>query len=317
MSTTTTPTAVSGQLPFEVVATGLRFPESPVLTSAGELLLVELAGGCLTKVDLSSGTAVTVADLGGSPNGVALGPDGQCYVCNSGGFEWTDVGQLWHVVGMSAGHDGGWVERVDLFSGSAERMHAGFGGSPLLGPSDLVVDSAGGFYFTDKRPIGSTASGRLFYVDSVGALRCVRPRMDDPNGIALSADGRTLFAADTLSRSLFAWPVDGPGQLGDCAPPGDPEHGNGRRVYQAPEGHRFDGVKAAPAGEAVVATLGDPGGLTVIDPATGRARFHALPERYVTNVWITAARAYVTLGATGRLVAVALTDLGVASDGGS
>jgi hypothetical protein len=57
------------------VAHGLRFPEGPVWLPGGSVLVVEIAGGALTRIS-PSGKAEVVAKLGGGPNGAALGPDG-------------------------------------------------------------------------------------------------------------------------------------------------------------------------------------------------------------------------------------------------
>ena len=69
------------------IATDLRFPEGPIAMPDGSILLVEIAAGTLTQIT-SEGKKETVATLGGGPNGAAIGPDGKCYVCNNGGFEW-------------------------------------------------------------------------------------------------------------------------------------------------------------------------------------------------------------------------------------
>jgi gluconolactonase len=75
-----------------VMATGLQFPEGPVALPDGSVLVVEIPGQRPTRV-LPGGDLKVVAHLGGGPNGAALGPDEQCYVCNNGGFSWrTDEG---------------------------------------------------------------------------------------------------------------------------------------------------------------------------------------------------------------------------------
>jgi sugar lactone lactonase YvrE len=74
---------------LRTVATGLRFPEGPIALTDGSVLVVEIAGGTLTRVDPDGETSV-VAECGGGPNGAAIGPDGAVYVCNNGGF--TDHG---------------------------------------------------------------------------------------------------------------------------------------------------------------------------------------------------------------------------------
>ena len=43
----------------------------------GDLLVVEIARGTLTRIK-PDGTLQVVADLGGGPNGGAVGPDGYC-----------------------------------------------------------------------------------------------------------------------------------------------------------------------------------------------------------------------------------------------
>ena len=59
---------------MELVTDGLQFPEGPVITADGSILLVEIRRGTLTRV-LPSGRHEIVAQLGGGPNGAAIGPD--------------------------------------------------------------------------------------------------------------------------------------------------------------------------------------------------------------------------------------------------
>ena len=73
--------------PLRDVAIGLQFPEGPVALADGSVLVVEIARGTLSRV-LQSGQVQVVAQLGGGPNGAAIGPDGMVYVCNNGGFRW-------------------------------------------------------------------------------------------------------------------------------------------------------------------------------------------------------------------------------------
>ena len=68
---------------LEQVTDGLRFPEGPVAMADGSVLCVEIRRGTLTRVT-PDGRKETVAQLGGGPNGAAIGPDGACYICNNG-----------------------------------------------------------------------------------------------------------------------------------------------------------------------------------------------------------------------------------------
>src|SRR6202035_313560 len=72
-------------LDVEVLAEGLAFPEGPVAMGDGSVVVVEVAAGRLSR--LSAGKEMSVlAEVGGGPNGAALGPDGALYVCNNGGM---------------------------------------------------------------------------------------------------------------------------------------------------------------------------------------------------------------------------------------
>ena len=75
------------QLTGKEIASGLAFPEGPIALADGSVILVEIAGGRLTRIS-PTGKKQVVAELGGGPNGAAIGPDGKCYVCNNGGFTW-------------------------------------------------------------------------------------------------------------------------------------------------------------------------------------------------------------------------------------
>ena len=76
------------------VAHGLQFPEGPVALPDGSVILVEIVRQTLSRVQ-ADGTVSVVAILGGGPNGVAIGPDGRCYICNNGGSEWHRRGDGW------------------------------------------------------------------------------------------------------------------------------------------------------------------------------------------------------------------------------
>lgn len=74
---------------YRIVADGLRFPEGPVCFDDGSVVLVEIETGVLTRV-AADGRKTTVATPGDGPNGLPVGPDGAFYLCNNGGFAWTE-----------------------------------------------------------------------------------------------------------------------------------------------------------------------------------------------------------------------------------
>ena len=66
------------------IASGLVFPEGPIAMPDGTVVLVEMMGERITRVQ-PDGTTTTVAEVAGGPNGAAIGPDGEIYLCNNGG----------------------------------------------------------------------------------------------------------------------------------------------------------------------------------------------------------------------------------------
>ena len=134
---------------YEVIATGLEFPEGPVVMPDGSIILVEIKRGTITRVDPDNGSVDVVARPGGGPNGAAIGPDGALYVCNNGGFEWGENRGL-TIPGLVADdYSSGRIERIDLETGAVDVVYADVDGVPLKGPNDLMFDSTGGFWFTD------------------------------------------------------------------------------------------------------------------------------------------------------------------------
>lgn len=290
------------------IASGLQFPEGPVAMADGSVLLVEIARGSLTRV-APDGRAQVVAQLGGGPNGAAIGPDGAVYVCNNGGFAWTREADGCHrPSGQAADYSGGRIERVDLATGRAERLLDRVQGIALRGPNDLVFDRHGGFYFTDlgKVRAADMDRGGVFYArpDGRDAGVVAHPAMT-PNGIALSPDGGTLYYAETEGARLWSFQVTAPGQVRRH---GWPSPQGAHMVVAAPGGHyqRFDSMAVDAFGNLCVATLLH-GGITVVAPDGRHCRHVPLPDRYTTNLCFGGPdrrTVYVTLSGLGKLVAI-------------
>ena len=122
-----TATKLSGR---EVTA-DLVFPEGPIALADGSVMVVEIAGGRLTRVS-PSGKKHTVAVLGGGPNGAAIGPDGKCYVCNNGGFSWhRDNSNYLRPTGRAEDYATGRIEQVDIETGVTKVLYDSCDGIPL------------------------------------------------------------------------------------------------------------------------------------------------------------------------------------------
>jgi gluconolactonase len=291
------------------LASGLEFPEGPVALPDGDLAVCELRSGKVRRVPGGGGEPTDIADCGGSPNGAALGPDGALYVCNSGGWNWTDLGPIKlpgsHAGTQGTGYIGGRIQRIDLATGAVTDLYTECNGHPLSAPNDLVFDATGGFWFTDH---GHTRArdrdnGGLYYAKADGSeIREVAYPILSPNGVGLSPDGDRVVVADTHTGRVYAWALSNPGTLANASPP----FGNGGQLlYGAPGGDLYDSLAVDGEGYVCVATLGGSPGITVISPDGSSVEKAALPDALVTNICFGGddlRTAYVTLSATGKLV---------------
>jgi gluconolactonase len=289
----------------KVVTTGLRFPEGPVALNDGSVLVVEIESGRLMRV-LPSGEKRVVAELGGGPNGAAVGPDGKCYVCNNGGFDWISTDTFLRPHGRATGYKGGRIERVDLKTGDVETLYTHCGDVPLYGPNDIVFDKQGGFWFTDHgKTYGRLMDrGAVYYARRDGSLikEAVFPIIT-PNGVGLSPDEKTLYVTETETGRLWRFPITGEGEV--AKEPWPSPHGgtilHGMAGYQ-----RFDSLAVEANGNICVATLVR-GGISVFAPDGLLLEFWSAPEPYCTNICFGGPglnTAFITLSGTGKLIAV-------------
>ncbi len=287
------------------IASGLQFPEGPVALPDGSVLLVEIKRGTLSRV-ASDGTVSVVAELGGGPNGAAIGPDGAAYVCNNGGFEWHDTMGLTVPGNQAANYSGGKIQRVDLKTGAVRDLYTACDGHPLRGPNDLVFDAHGGFWFTDHGKMRERDRDRtgVFYARPDGSsIREVIFPLDAPNGIGLSPDRTRLYVAETYTGRVWQWELVGPGALAAGAPLAP---GGGALLAGLPGFQLLDSLAVDGAGNVCVATLVH-GGITVIAPDGTIVEHVATGDPVTTNVCFGGAdlrTAYITCSGTGRLVAL-------------
>ena len=285
-------------------ASGLGFPEGPVIFPDGSLIIVEIAKGCVTRI-AKNGTKSIVSTTGGGPNGAALGPDGKLYLCNSGGFHWDKIDGRLIPARQADDYSGGRIERLDLATGAVETLYTSCNGFPLKGPNDLVFDRHGGFYFTDhgKRRPRELDLGGLYYAKTDGSFiaELVQP-MIQPNGVGLSPDEKTVYVAETRTGHLWAFDITAPGVIRKAPP-----HENGGRHLAGPVGFTsYDSLAVERDGNICVASL-VLGGINVIAPDGAFVEFVPLPDEICTNICFGGddmQTAYITLSSTGRVVSM-------------
>lgn len=277
---------------LEVVCRGLGFSEGPIAMPDGTILLVDIRRECLTRI-LPDGSQELVAKVPGGPNGAAFGPDGRLYICNNGGFGWSEIplpgGQV-IAVGehQAATYTGGSVQVIDLATGKLETLYTEcavgtdmFGLGPrtpkevpqpsrLRGPDDLVFDASGGFWIADfgkSRPRDKDVTG-VYYARPDGSY--IREKifpLDGPNGIALSPAGDRLYVSLTFRRQILYWELDGPGSIRP-----NPQTIDGAHVLNAAMPGDLDSIKVDEQGNVHAVTIlprKTPfcnGGVTVVSP---------------------------------------------------
>jgi gluconolactonase len=285
---------------LELVAEGLGFPEGPVARADGSVILVEIKRKALSRVT-PDGRIEVIAELGGGPNGAAIGPDGAMYVTNNGGFQWMVEDGMTAPGLIADDYRTGSIQRVDLATGAVTTLYESCDGRALRGPNDLVFDKTGGFWFTDlgKNDGDRTHVGHLLYARPDGSeIRRVREGLMTPNGVGLSPDEKTVYVAESHTSRVWMLPIAAPGVLEPPLSRWAPKPVLGPLPgYQV-----LDSLAMEAGGKICVATIFN-GGITIFDPAGG-VEHVAVPDPMVTNICFGGADlrdAWITASATGKL----------------
>ena len=178
------------------VATGFRFTEGPAADAQGNVYFTDVRSARIHRLD-AAGEVTTFREESGRANGLMFNGMGELVACEGGSGR---------VVAMTP--DGKSIRVLaDAYKG--KRFNA---------PNDLVIDKAGGVYFTDpefgrevKKPQGTFA---VYYIAASGDVTRVVESLPHPNGIILAPDESTLYVVPSRSADVMAYPVTAPGALG-------------------------------------------------------------------------------------------------------
>lgn len=174
---------------------GFQFTEGPAADREGNVYFSDIPAEKILKVD-TAGKLSVFREKSNNTNGTMFNAAGELVGCEM-------QGQL---TAMDA-------------AGKVVRTVAGkYEGNRFNAPNDLVIDAAGGTYFTDPHfraptplPQGVTA---VYYAAADGKVTRLIDDLKAPNGVILSPDEQTLYVIPSMQAEMMAYPVLSPGKLG-------------------------------------------------------------------------------------------------------
>ena len=174
-------------------------PEGLAFDAAGNLYS-GLADGRIVRIDPASQSVTTIANTGGRPLGIVLGPDGKSVI----------VGDAYKGL-LSVSFDG----TVKVLTTGPERKKFGFANTPFVATDGMiyVTDSSDKWNVADPEMdvIEHRPRGRIFAFDpSTGSLSLLADGLYFANGIAGTPDGNALLVAETSSYRVRRIGLKGP-----------------------------------------------------------------------------------------------------------
>ena len=176
------PGVVAAGTPVTVIKEGFQGTEGPIALPDGSLIFTNPGANRISKID-KDGNVSTFLENTNSSNGLAFDSKGRLISTQ------TATGQ----------------ERIGVIypKGSEATLAEKFGR-----PNDLVVNKAGGIYFT-----APGASPAVFYIPPGGSAIKVNEDIENPNGIQLSRDEKTLYVNNTRGEHMLAFDIQPDGKL--------------------------------------------------------------------------------------------------------
>jgi gluconolactonase len=166
------------------------------------------------------------------------------------------------------------IFRVTL-DGEITHVVSTYEGAPIRGCNDCIFDSTGNLYFTapagssDKKP-----EGEVYCRLSDGTVRRLDSGYAFSNGLAVTADDKTLIVAETFTKQLHAFDIVAPGEVVN------------KRVWATLPGDKFggpDGMDFDVNGRLLVAHYGS-STVEVYEADGSWLRSLPMPFEKVTNV---------------------------------
>ncbi|MCI0685088.1 MAG: SMP-30/gluconolactonase/LRE family protein [Gemmataceae bacterium] len=262
-----------------VAGATVAFLEGPAVDAAGNVFFSDIAGNRILKLDAKGAVSVFRADSGRT-NGNTFDAEGRLISCEGG----------------EQGPGRRRLVRTDMKTGAVTVLTDKYLGKRYNSPNDACVDMEGRIWFTDPRygldrsDLEMDVEG-VYRIDPDGAVARVltQQQIHRPNGIAVTADARTLYVVDSHpkvggNRKIWAFDIEPKGNLG-----------NQRLIFDFGKGRGGDGTRVDMEGNLWVAagisvkrsqgeSLDVPPGVYVISPKGVLLGRIPIPENLITNV---------------------------------
>ncbi len=256
------------------------FLEGPAIDAAGNIFFSDLAGNRILKRSPAGQITVFRADSGRT-NGNTFDRQGRLISCE--GAENGPGGRRR-------------IVHTDMKTGEVAVLTERYEGKRYNSPNDVCVDGRGRVWFTDPRysPDRSDLEMKdeaVYRIDLDGKVARVltQPAIHRPNGIAITADGRTLYVIDSNPQA------NGNRKIWSLAVADDGTLSGQKLLFDFGKGRGGDGTRLDVQGNLWVAaginfprgtseTLDNPAGVYVISPAGKLLGRIPIPEDLITNV---------------------------------
>ncbi|AGA26699.1 SMP-30/gluconolactonase/LRE family protein [Singulisphaera acidiphila] len=169
--------------PWTLVAEGYKFTEGPASNAKGEVFFNDIPNAKTYKIGLDGAVSLYLTDSK-KANGQAFGPDGRLYAVASG------------------------TEQVLAYDsdGKATVVADGIRGN------DLIVRNDGLVYVTNPSR-NNTEPSTVWLIRPNGEKQVVDTGLKFSNGVTLSPDQSLLYVADSRSKWVYSYQIQGDGTL--------------------------------------------------------------------------------------------------------
>jgi gluconolactonase len=177
-----------------------------------------------------------------------------------------------------------------------ETLADSYQGRPFNNPNDVCLDRAGNIYFTDPQGPDKGSVGAVYCYSATGQLTRLHTGLKYPNGLVIAPDQKTLYVAETWTRSVVAFDLGKDGSLSKL------------RVVHQFATPTVDGLAVDEQGRVWVARL-DNKSVDVLSPAGKALASYPVGGDRVTNIAWHNQSLYVTVA--GKVGAIFRLDVSV------